>query len=593
VKRYPMDRYLAYNILTGFAPHPTDEVLAVSTNMSGQVNIWIYKENSNPRRITTFVDERAVPISWSPDGERLLFNVDDKGNEIWQFYLYSSREGWFRELILEDDIVHYTSRYCWGWDNKSLIYFANRDDPTRFDLYLHDITSGEGKLIWNGFGGYQVAYWYFPDKIVIQDIRSHEDTNLYLLDLSKEEVSDLTPHEGEAVFQPLAPYRNGFFLASDLNREYRYLAYYDLERRVMKALWAGDYDVEFAAIGKETFLFSVNVESYSRLYIMDLHTKATQRIYVPEGVVEDIQSAGAQDKYYIQMSTPYRPSEIYLCNYNTDEFKRVVDVFYGDIPKSDMARPRIEYYKSFDGRSIHTIIYKPRGQGPFPVVIYLHGGPQSQSRPRYSPLTQYLVSRGVAVAMPNFRGSTGFGKTFRNLINRDWGGGELKDVEYLIKYLSRKKWVDKDRIGVVGGSFGGFLTLSCVTRLPDLWRVAVEWFGPSNLVTFTRSVPPYWKRYMKKWVGDPDDPEDLKMLEERSPITYVDNIRVPMMIVQGARDIRVVKEESEQIVDKLREKGIEVEYILYEDEGHGFTKEKNNKDAVKKTVDFLLRHLLQ
>ncbi len=591
MEKYPIDRYLAYNLINGFAPHPTGEVLAVSTNTAGQVNLWLYREGETPRRVTTFVDKRAVPVSWSKDGERLLLSVDDKGDETWQFYIYSTGDEWFDELIVEENIVHYTSRYCWGHENRYFIYLANREDPTRFDLYMYNVDKNEDRLIWRGFGGYQVAYWYFPNKIIIQDIRSHEDTSLYLLDISSGDIEELTPHEGEAVFQPIAPYRNGFFLTSDLNREYRYLGYYDLEKRIMKALWGGDYDVEFAAIGRETLLFSVNVEAYSRLYIMDLHTKATQRIYIPDGVIEDIQSAGYSDKYYVQMSTPYRPSEIYLYDFETDQLKRVVDVFYGKIPKRKMAKPRVEYYKTFDERKIHVLIYKPRGSGPYPIVVYLHGGPQSQSRPRYSPLTQYLVNNGVAVAMPNFRGSTGFGKPFRNLINRDWGGGELKDVEYLVRYLRDKRWVDKNRIGVVGGSFGGFLTLSCITRLPDLWRVAVEWFGPSNLITFTKSIPPYWKRYMRKWVGDPDDPDDLEMLRERSPITYIENIKVPLMIIQGARDIRVVKEESEQIVEKLREKGLDVEYILYEDEGHGFTKEKNNKHAIKKTAEFLLKHL--
>jgi dipeptidyl aminopeptidase/acylaminoacyl peptidase len=242
---------------------------------------------------------------------------------------------------------------------------------------------------------------------------------------------------------------------------------------------------------------------------------------------------------------------------------------------------------------IHALLYKPKDKTRTPLVVHLHGGPESQARPIYSAFVQYLIHNGIAVVDPNFRGSSGYGKKFQKLIRRDWGGGELRDVEYLVLEILKEGWVDAERIGVFGGSFGGFLTLSCVTRLPKYWRVAAEWFGPSNLVSFAKSVPPYWKRYMKKWVGDPEDPEDLKMLEKRSPIKYIDNIRCPLLVVQGANDIRVVKSESDQVVKRLRDKGVEVEYIVFDDEGHLFSKEINLKHGTKKTIEFLIKHLLK
>jgi dipeptidyl aminopeptidase/acylaminoacyl peptidase len=589
----PLERYMAYNVLYNFSANPADDIIAVSTNTSGQVNIWLYNTLGLSRRVTTFTDHRAMPISWSPNGDKLLFGVDYKGNEIWQLYLYREEDKWYREIVVEDNVVHYSSKYSWNPGGKGeFIYFANPEDPGRFDLYLYSIEENGSRLLWEGLGGYQIPFWYFPDRIIIQDIRSHEDTTLYLLDMSKMDIIELTPHEGEAIFQPISPYNDGFFLISDWKKNYKYLAYYNLEKRTMKIIWSTDYDVENAALSEDYLGFTINVDSYSKLYIMDLETKKSKRIFVPDGVIDGI-DPGRGNTFFLMMSTPYRPTEIYVYEVDNDSFKRVTNNFYGEISRKHMSEPRVEYYKSFDALKIHTLIYKPRGEGKFPVLIYLHGGPQSQSRPRYSPLIQYMISRGVAVVLPNFRGSTGFGKEFSNLINRDWGGGELRDIEYLIKYLSKKNWVDKDRIGIFGGSFGGFLTLSCITRIPDAWKVAVEWFGPSNLVTFVKTVPPYWKRYMKKWVGDPEDPEDLKMLEERSPIKYIDNIKIPLMVVQGAKDIRVVKNESEQLVNNLRMKGLEVEYIIYDDEGHGFTKEENLKDAIRKTVDFLLRHLLQ
>ena len=207
-------------------------------------------------------------------------------------------------------------------------------------------------------------------------------------------------------------------------------------------------------------------------------------------------------------------------------------------------------------------------------------------------LYQYLANNGLAVIAPNFRGSTGYGKSFERKIYHDWGGDELKDLEYAIKWLISQNWIDADRIGVFGASFGGFATLSCISRLPKYnWKAAVDFFGPSNLVTFAKAVPEHWKRFMGQLVGDPETEESF--LKERSPITYVNNIEgtINLLIIQGANDPRVVKNESDQIVERLRNKGIGVEYMVFDDEGHGFTKYSNLIMALKKSAEFLTNEL--
>lgn len=585
-----LDRLMSFDKIYGFAPHPSLELYALAIDTSGQVNIWFIDETKR-RRLTPFVDRRAFPVAWSRDGKYLLFLVDYMGDEVFQIYLYDESLKWYKPLIMDGETVHYSSRYGWSPGESKFMYMANKEDRERFDLYIMDLLSFEDRKYVEGFGGYLMPYWFFDDGIVLNDIRSHEDSTLYLYTLSTGDFRELTPHEGDVIFQPLAPHNRGFFLLTDFRSNFNYLAYYDVVRRVLKTVWTGKFDVELGALGKDYLIFSVNKESFSHLYLMDLDSRRVKRIYTPDGVISDIVSKPDNDTFYILMSTPERPFEVYRLDIN-GEYRRVVDVFHGDVSPSQMVRPTIDYYESFDGLRIHVVVYRPHGPDKHPVVVYLHGGPQSQSRVEYSPFIQYMLSRGVGVVKPNFRGSTGFGKKFRDLINRDWGGGELRDIEYLVKYLEGLKWVDTGRLGVFGASFGGFLTLSCISRLPDYWIAAAEWFGPSNLVTFTRSVPPYWKRYMKRWVGDPDDPEDMRLLEERSPINYISYIKVPLLIIQGAKDIRVVKQESDQIVEKLREMGLEVEYIVYEDEGHGFTKERNYKDAVRRTAEFLLKHLL-
>jgi dipeptidyl aminopeptidase/acylaminoacyl peptidase len=220
------------------------------------------------------------------------------------------------------------------------------------------------------------------------------------------------------------------------------------------------------------------------------------------------------------------------------------------------------------------------------VILSIHGGPEWQERPMYlsSGLYQYLLTRGMGILAPNVRGSTGYGKTYQKLIHRDWGGAELGDFKAAAEYLKGLDWVDGDRLGVYGGSFGGFATLSCVSRLPEYWAAAVDIVGPSNLVTLARTAPPTWRRMMAKWIGDPDTEADFMM--ERSPITYVDQIRAPLFVIQGANDPRVVKAESDQIVDGLRARGVEVRYDVYEDEGHGFTRRANELKATGDTAAF-------
>ena len=219
------------------------------------------------------------------------------------------------------------------------------------------------------------------------------------------------------------------------------------------------------------------------------------------------------------------------------------------MPREDeLADVELIGYPSFDGREIPAWLYRPQTEGRLPVVLSIHGGPEAQEHPLYHPLYQYLLSRGIAVLATNIRGSTGYGKTYQRLVQRDWGGGDMKDWEHAVKWLHEQDWVDADRIGVYGGSYGGFATLTCVTRLPDYWAAAVDIVGPSNLITFAKAVPPTWRRMMKRFVGDPE--EDADLLRERSPLTYIENVKTPLLVIQGAKDPRVVKGESDQLVEQ-------------------------------------------
>jgi dipeptidyl aminopeptidase/acylaminoacyl peptidase len=260
-------------------------------------------------------------------------------------------------------------------------------------------------------------------------------------------------------------------------------------------------------------------------------------------------------------------------------------------PREDeLIEPELVAFPSSDGHAIPAWLYRAAGDGPRPVVLYIHGGPEAQERPGYKAFAQYLCSRGISVLAPNIRGSTGYGKSYQRLIYRDWGGGDLRDFQAAADWLRSSDWVDPERLGVVGMSYGGFAVLTCLSRLPELWAAGVDGFGPSNLVTLIETAPPWWWRMDLEQIGHPV--EDRDRLLAASPLTYAEAIRAPLLVIQGAKDPRVVQAESDQLVDRLRALGRDVEYELFEDEGHGFTRYENEVRAWRLIVEFIERHLL-
>lgn len=340
-----------------------------------------------------------------------------------------------------------------------------------------------------------------------------------------------------------------------------------------------DNDIEDLSLSDDgnTMVFIVNHNGFSKL--AGINPKTGEHLSLPDlpqGVARNLDVNRDGSRAVFIFTTAREASNLYEIDLKTGELIRLGQSMLGGIDLDDLVEPELIHYDTFDGQKIPAWLYKPKtGGDKFPVVLSIHGGPESQERPQYNynGLYQYLLNRGIAVLAPNIRGSTGYGISYQKLIHRDWGGAELKDIECAAKYLQSLPWIDKGRMAVFGGSFGGYATLSAVTRLPGYWKCAVDVVGPSNLITFLKAVPPWWKPMMKAWIGDPE--EDADFLRERSPITYIDNVRAPLLVIQGAKDPRVVKGESDQRVERIRANGGEVTYFVDEHEGHGATRREN------------------
>lgn len=573
------------------------EQVAYSVNISGQYNLWRQPANGGyPVQMTLSAGQSVREIAWSPDGTEIAFTADNDGDEFTRIYRIPARGGIPVEVASKERVQYVLGE--WSPDGASLAYAANDREETDQDILLLDRETGESKRLAD-YGGLYYAGSWSPDgkQMAVVDVKSNTDMNLYVLAIASGELVTATPHEDEIIFIPVgwAADGSGIYLLTDEGREFTGLAFHRLSDNTREWIETPDWDVEDALVSKDgtRLVWSVNEEGYSRLFVRDLHGGATRALHMPDGVLSKMTLSRAGDKLAMLWQRPTHPTEVYIVELGSGELRQITQGALGGLTDADLTEPSLIRYETFDGKEIPAFIYRPEGvEGRMPVLLSIHGGPEAQERPTYAytGFYQYLTSRGIGIMAPNIRGSNGYGKSYQKLIHHDWGGDELKDLEHAVLWLREQDWVDPERIAVYGGSFGGFATLSCVSRLPDYWAAAVDLVGPSNLVTFSKAVPPTWKRMMAKWVGDPETEVDFLM--ERSPITYVDQVKAPLFVIQGANDPRVVKPESDQIVERLRARGVEVRYDVYEDEGHGFTRRENELKAFRDMAEFLEGYLL-
>ena len=567
-------------------------VLFVS-NISGQFNLWRVPVGGGwPAQLTAYSDSTVRALAVRRDG-LIGFAADKEGDELFRIYLL--RDGWPEEIAGGENVQHALVPGAFSPDGKQIAYSANARTPTDSEVWLKPVDGGEARSVF-GEGMYAFPLSWSPDgtKLLTLEFRGNTDQSLHLVDLATGESEELTPHEGQVKFEagPWDGDGSGFWLLTDSDAEFSGLAHYDLAARTWSYVEQPDADIE-GLTGSEdgsVLAWMENDRGWAKLRIRDRPEPK-----LPPGTSHQFQSVLAMSRdgsrVAVLWDEPRRGQNIYVVDTATGESTRVTDSNIGLPPAETMVEPELVSYASWDGLDIPAWLYRAPGDGPQPVVLYIHGGPESQERAGYKPFAQYLCSRGINVLATNIRGSTGYGKTYQRMIHRRWGDVDRKDWEAAVEWLRSQDWADGDRIGVAGGSYGGFAVLTCLSRLPDLFAVGVDIFGPSNLVTLTETAPPTWRRMFRDWIGDPEDDRD--MLIAASPLTYADQIKAPLLVIQGAKDYRVVQAESDQLVARLRELGTPVEYEVFEDEGHGFTKYANELRAWRLAVDFLERHLTQ
>lgn len=575
-------------------------MVAYASDASGQFNVWIQPAAGGPAlQLTDFTSESVRELAWAPDGRRIVFTADTCGDELTQIYLVDTGGGAPVQLSGAPSSRHTIAEVTpFDQAGRHLLCGSNDQEPAVPGLIVYDL-SGRPCLRWPGVPGlvvYPVAFSPDGRWLLAGAYGASTDYRAYLADLSAP-GSALRPVTGHLPGSfsdpgPWDPDSTGFYLRTTATGSgHACLARLSLPGLTLTVVDSPEWDVEHIAISGDgrTLAWSVNTDGRSVLHAQRDGTGIPVPP-IPDGVVEAIRISPGGTTAALLLDTPGRPLEVAIADlaapgpirYLTDNRPSAVRV-------SEPVTPALIRYPSADSTPIPGLLYRPAGDGPHPVVVSIHGGPHAQSRPAYDALSQYLLASGVAIFAPNVRGSSGYGPAWQERIHRDWGGIDLTDFAAAAAYLRELDWVDAGRLAVYGKSYGGFATLSCVSRLPDLWAAGVSVCGPANLETLARSMPPDWATTVYTMFGDPD--ETAAELRERSPVSYAGQITAPLLIVQGATDPRVPKAEADQIVDEARANGVDVTYMVFPDEGHGFNSRDNDLRAYTAVAEFFVRHL--
>jgi len=373
-----------------------------------------------------------------------------------------------------------------------------------------------------------------------------------------------------------------------MDNEFKGIGLYDLGIGRWKYVYRGEWDVDELTSTGSSIYYAVNKNGESEIYKLEMEGgKKPSKILSTGGYVTRLEYSKELSRLIISLSSSEQGEEIFLLETNTGEMKRLTYSPKLLLNQENFVRPEHFEYESFDGLKINGLLFKPRlGRKPYPGIMYLHGGPESQATFRFNPIIQLLTRLGYLVVAPNFRGSIGYGKTFTHLDDIEKRGDVVEDVYHAYLSLVKEGLLDPRKVCVAGGSYGGYLTLMSMALYPDIWRCGIEIAGIVNLVTFIKNTSPQRRKYRMAEYGDPEKYGEI--MKQLSPITHIDKLKAPLMVIHGKNDTRVPVSEAEQLVTQLRERGVNVKYILLEDEGHQIAKISNRIRVYSQMIDFIL-----
>ena len=599
VKQYTIEQMM--NTTTIFGSDFSKDVSRIlfTSDKSGVFNAYEISVDGGEATQLTHSDSSSIySIAYFPNDDRLLFQSDKHGNEIWNIYL-RDLDGTTRNLTPSAESRSTFLR--WSEDGQSFYYMSNRRDPRYFDVYEMTIDDFSEAMVFENTGGFSPGP-VSNDKryIAFGKTITTNNSDMYLYDVQSGEMTYLSEHEGDIIFQPLTFSNDSkelYYLTNE-GREFTYLKRYVIDSGEMKVVEKTNWDILYSYFSKNGTYRVVGINNDAKTEIRMYRNESGDEISLPEMPNADITSIkiSADEQYMtFYVNGDRSPNNLYIYSFASGEYKRLTDSMNPEINPQDLAKSRVIRYESFDELEIPAILYKPAGLSEgdqAPALIWVHGGPGGQSRIGYNPLLQYLANHGYVVLAVNNRGSSGYGKTFFGLDDLKHGQDDLQDCIEAKKYLASTGVVDQDRIGIIGGSYGGYMVLAALAFQPEEFQIGINIFGVSNWLRTLKSIPPYWEAFREalyKELGNPETDEEY--LRGISPLFHAEKIQRPLLVLQGANDPRVLKIESDEIVEKVKANNVPVEYLVFEDEGHGFRKKENRIRGYKAILDFANRYL--
>ena len=571
-----------------------EEKIIFSSNQSGIFNVYEANiQTGKINQLTASNKESFFVRAYVPNSNDFIYSADNEGNEI--NHLFLKKE--------DDTVIDLTPSeneksvfYKWSNDNQFLYYFSNKRDSRYFDLYKMKIGQWNPKIIYKNEDNFSLSDISNDEKyLLLSKSITTSENKFYLFDINENkriEISSLTGSYSSAGF---SDFNKSFLYITDINNEFSYLNKYDIESMESSVIYETVWDVMYSYLSKNEKYRIIGVNEDGKNSVKVIEVDSNLPIKFPSFNNEDISSVSfseSEKKIRLTVGSSKMPNDLFVYDIEAETLKKITNSLNPKIDSKSLVSAQVIRYKSFDGLEIPAIYYKPLSaskNNKVPALVWVHGGPGGQSRVGFNPLIQYLTNNGYAILAVNNRGSSGYGKSFYKMDDKNHGEKDLQDCIWGKKWLQKQEYIDENKIGIIGGSYGGYMTMAAMTFTPDEFMVGVNIFGVTNWIRTLKSIPTFWEASRKALYDELGDPytSDSIRLKKISPLFHADKVINPVMVLQGANDPRVLQIESDEIVEELINNDTPVEYVIFEDEGHGFRKKENQIEGYRKIKSFL------